>query len=211
MTANAPPPLASQLTAMYSGFTWVDQPRPCPEDRQATHLDQICIPRIATDVEVVICRLFPRWLPKYMSYARGEVVCAAASEWGLRYFDARTNRPAIRAHALTCIAMWNVWIRMPKSQWGRAVRPRAAAETLIDGLRMIAANEVTFHAPAWTVHLLTGWQHGCDGIKRQHRTGYRSEHRCAPSRVYGKKVQPFQTLEIHSSYPRFLCDLPACR
>ena len=55
-------------------------PQPIPADTASSHLDQIRIPGIATDMKVIVCRLFPRWLPKHMSYSRGklEVVCAAA-------------------------------------------------------------------------------------------------------------------------------------
>jgi hypothetical protein len=52
--------------------------QPIVADTANSHLDQIRIPGIATDVEVVIRRLFPCWLPKHMPYSRGklEVVCA---------------------------------------------------------------------------------------------------------------------------------------
>jgi hypothetical protein len=57
MTANAPPPLASQLTEIYSGFALC----PCElavESRHVitigTDLDQIGIPRISGDAQIVV-------------------------------------------------------------------------------------------------------------------------------------------------------------
>jgi hypothetical protein len=69
ITANAPPPLASQLTARYSGFAWIHrQLGPLPQEQaRGTNLHQIGIPRIATDVQVVVARFLPRRLPEYMS------------------------------------------------------------------------------------------------------------------------------------------------
>lgn len=38
-----------------------------PMNTVGPHLNQICIPRITTDVKVVVCRFFSGWLPKNMS------------------------------------------------------------------------------------------------------------------------------------------------
>ena len=72
-----------------------------PESRTAAfvslYLHQIGIPSIATDMEVIIAWFLPRWLSKDMSYL--QVSLSSCSSWrrrSLRYFDARTNRPAIR-------------------------------------------------------------------------------------------------------------------
>jgi hypothetical protein len=69
MTANAPPPLASQLTARYSGFAWtaVSSAAFHPKYR-GSNLHQVCIPSIATDVEVVVALFLPRGLSKDVSW-----------------------------------------------------------------------------------------------------------------------------------------------
>jgi hypothetical protein len=72
-------------------------------DTASSHLDQIRIPRIATDVEVVICRLFPRWLPKHMSYTRGQHrSCAHPSDGGAYGIStlARIVLPFVLMHCL---------------------------------------------------------------------------------------------------------------
>jgi hypothetical protein len=101
ITANAPPPLASQLTEMYSGFACMPSaPTPACSGPRSPDLHQVRIPGIATDMQVIIGSLLLCGLPENMSYIRQpDVVCPRRSSQcsSLRYFDARTKRPAIRA------------------------------------------------------------------------------------------------------------------
>ncbi len=76
------------------------------------YLDQIGVPGIATDVKVIVGRFLPRRLPKYVSLmlmsarrVRDQGLGAGGGREVIRYFDARTKRPAIRAHAQV------VWLR----------------------------------------------------------------------------------------------------
>ena len=94
ITAKAPPPLASQLTARYSGFA-------CPVSlvpplQHSSYLHQIRVPRIATDMKIIIARFLPRRLAKDVSWKaislRSYLLGGRRS---LRYFDARTKRPAM--------------------------------------------------------------------------------------------------------------------
>lgn len=93
------------------------------------YLDQIGVPRIATDVQVIVGGFLPRRLPKYvslmpMSARRVRDRGAGRGEAGevIRYFDARTKRPAIRAHPRVegLRGCWSSTIAMGQSArtWG---------------------------------------------------------------------------------------------
>jgi hypothetical protein len=112
ITANAPPPLASQLTARYSGLTYglVSSPSHISElDSGFLYLHQVGIPGIATDVQIIVGRFLSCWLSEDMSLNEMSMsACRVLECWrrrgvelgSLRYFDARTKRPAICAHLL---------------------------------------------------------------------------------------------------------------
>jgi hypothetical protein len=111
MTANAPPPLASQFTDRYSGLAYHHHVSfNCGASRtSASNLDQIGIPGISGDSQVIVTSLLLRGFSEDMSCCvpvstRPSPLTAAItsgqSQWHSRYFDARTNRPDIWAHAL---------------------------------------------------------------------------------------------------------------
>lgn len=134
MTAKAPPPLASQLTERYSGLAFairlVSSYTPqggraqwAHDERGAflTDLDQVGVPSIATDSDVVIAELLPRRLSEDVSCGprlENDVVASWrwlgwgkswwACSWGgnLRYLDDRTKRPAMIADMDGRLRFW---------------------------------------------------------------------------------------------------------
>jgi hypothetical protein len=79
-------------------------PQPMRTDTASSHLDQVCIPRIAANVEVVVCRLFPRWLPKHMSYSRCVSLrsCAQRSAASSGAYDISTHARIVLPFVLMC-------------------------------------------------------------------------------------------------------------
>ena len=78
ITANAPPPLASQLTERYSGLAWPAAvssvfSAPSLDCILIAHLHQIRVPRIATDMQIVVARLLPGGFSKNVSWCRGQL------------------------------------------------------------------------------------------------------------------------------------------
>ena len=86
MTAKAPPPLDSQLTERYSGLACStagsqyvsshmrfrgEQARTRARGGRASDLDQVGIPGIATDADVVVAELFPRGLAENVACGGG--------------------------------------------------------------------------------------------------------------------------------------------
>lgn len=80
------------------------------------HLHQVRVPSIATNMQIVVARFFPGGLSKNVSCCRRQL--ALVLYWGkgsLRYFDARTKRPAIRAELRVDKRQWwgdSIWILM---------------------------------------------------------------------------------------------------
>lgn len=118
MTANAPPPDASQLTERYSGLTYSDSQPPlyqrcggtmaaAPTGARKTHLDQVCVPSIAADVDVVVAEFLSRRLAKDVSWRESSACLVCLAQRNLcefaptgtvrhvRYLEARTKRPAM--------------------------------------------------------------------------------------------------------------------
>ena len=77
-------------------------PTPQRPSRVCSHLHQIRIPSIAADAEVIITRLLSRWFSEHMSFLASQLDLVPPRGWqSLRYFDARTKRPAIRGKRLS--------------------------------------------------------------------------------------------------------------
>lgn len=114
ITANAPPPLASQLTARYCGFALQLLDVESGPLQQDVYLDQVGVPSILRNPEVVVALL----LHQSQNVRTEEKSCATVrtfrvglpktcptgclfsvdqtrilSSRTLRYFDERTNRP----------------------------------------------------------------------------------------------------------------------
>ena len=121
MTANAPPPLASQLTDIYCGFAFVLSDHILHIPMRVHHLYEVRIPSISGDPYVIVALFLSKgsasdrsllsYLPIAPSlsagrrHALGRILahgrCRKESCMGrLRYLDERTKRPDICAHAL---------------------------------------------------------------------------------------------------------------
>lgn len=101
MTANAPPPLASQLTEIYSGFAWTRQTivsELVGHRVELAYLDQIGVPCVPRHSEVVIA-LFLSCIRLVLGKGLGRgfknhtLRVGRPKTW--RYLDCRTNRPAM--------------------------------------------------------------------------------------------------------------------
>jgi hypothetical protein len=65
MTAKAPPPLASQLTEMYWGFAYPHISTCVIRSGQAADLDQVSVPCVLRDAEVIVALLLRHSQRKY--------------------------------------------------------------------------------------------------------------------------------------------------